>query len=106
MTNYWNIFREKISPWLVKIFRCILLSVVHLVLLGEYFLVVGTVVEHQVGDHKAGHLLVFAELDEHIAHHLQHLTLPRLSLGSQFLFLQVADAAVWSSIQMSVIKSL
>ena len=88
----------------MEIFRCILVSIVHLILLGKDFLVVGTVVEHQVGDDKAGHLLVFTEMDQHIPHHLQHLTLSRLSLGSQFLFLQVADAAVWASIQMPVIQ--
>ena len=88
----------------MEILRCILLNVVHLVLLGEDFLVVGAVVEHEVGHHKAGDLSVFTELDHHVSHHLQHLTLPRLSLGSQFLFLQVADAAVWTSIEMPVMK--
>ena len=88
----------------MEIFRCILVSIVHLILLGKDFLVVGTVVEHQVGDDKAGHLLVFAEMDHHVSHHLQHLTLPRLGLGSQFLFLQVANAAVWTSIEMPVMK--
>ena len=104
MTNYWNIFREEILPWLVKIFRRILLSIVHLVLLGEYLLVVRAVVEHEVGDHKAGQLLLFTEVDQHITQHLQNLTLPGLSLGPQLLFLQVSDAAVWTSIEMPVMK--
>ena len=88
----------------MEIFRCILVSIVHLILLGKDFLVVGTVVEHQVGDDKAGHLLVFAEMDHHVSHHLQHLSLPRLRLGPQFLLLQVADAAIRASIQMPVME--
>ena len=88
----------------MEILRCILLSIVHLVLLGENLLVVRAVVEHEVGDDKAGDLLVFTELDDHVPHHLQHLTLPGFSLGSQFLFLQVANAAVWTSIEMPVMK--
>ena len=58
--------------------------------------------EEEVGDHKAGHLLVFTELDQEISQHLQDFTLPDLSLGSQLLLLQVTDAAVWASIQMPV----
>ena len=88
----------------MKIFRCVLLSIIHLVLFGQYFLVVGAVVEHEVRDDKAGHLLLFTEMDQKIASHLQDLSLPRVSFGSQFLLLQVADAAVWASIQMPVIQ--
>ena len=88
----------------MEIFRCILVSIVHLILLGKDFLVVGAVVEHEVRDHKAGHLLVFTEMDQHIPHNLQRLLLPSLSLGSELLLLKVADAAVWASIQMPVME--
>ena len=60
--------------------------------------------EHEVGDHKAGDLFLFTEVDQHISQHLQHLTLSRLRLGPQFLLLQVSDAAVRTSIEMPVMK--
>ena len=82
----------------MEILRCILLNIVHLVLLGQDFLVVGAVVEHEVGHHKAGDLLVLAELYQQVAHHLKHLALPAVSLGPQLLLLQVTDAAVWTSV--------
>lgn len=100
MSNYWNIFN--LLPWLVKIFRCVLVTIIHLVLFGQYFLVIGAVMEHQVRDYKAGHLLLFTEMDHQVSSHLEEVSLPRLSLGSQFLLLQVAYAAVWASIQMPV----
>ena len=84
----------------MKIFACIFLLVIHFILLGENLLVVGAVVEHEVGHHKAGDLLVLAELYQQVAHHLKHLALPAVSLGPQLLLLQVTDAAVWTSVQM------